>query len=85
MASFARAPYPVPGTGESATPQLSEQDMEKIQEIHELINLLLKEMPVIAQMSARSYVTPMLPAVPYTYSFFQFPWGRIPFVPPQGV
>ena len=63
--------------------QLSEDDLEKLQEIHELINLMLRELPVAAQGAARSYMMPP-PTVPYTYSFFQFPWGRVPFIGPPG-
>jgi hypothetical protein len=62
--------------------QLSEEELERLQEIHELINLMLRELPVTAQGTARSYVMP--PTVPYTYSFYQFPWGRIPFLGPPG-
>lgn len=85
MSKFAPAPYPVPTTGEATGPELSEQDIEKLQEIHELINIMMREIPVMAQITARSYVTPMVPAVPFTYSLYPFPWGRIPFLPPQGM
>lgn len=64
--------------------QLSDDDLEKLQEIHELINLMLRELPAAAQGAARSYMMPTPPTVPYTYSFFQFPWGRIPFIGPPG-
>jgi hypothetical protein len=79
MSKFAPALYPVTTSGEVAGPELSEQDIEKLQEIHELINIMMREIPVMAQITARSYVTPMLPAVPFAYSLYPIPWGRIPF------
>jgi hypothetical protein len=85
MSKFAPAQYPTPGPGEITGSQLSEQDLDKLQEIHELINLLMRELPLMAQITAQSYVTPSLPAVPYTYSLFQIPWQGIAFVPRQGV
>jgi len=85
MSKFAPAQYPAPGPGEVMGTQLSEQDLDKLQEIHELINLLMRELPLMAQITAQSFVTPSLPAVPYTYSLFQSPWGGIAVVPLQGV
>lgn len=85
MSTIATAPYAVPQSNEAAAPQLSEQDLEKLQAIHELINLMIRELPVMAQVTARPYVAPMLPVVPYTYSFFQPPWGRMPFLTPQTI
>jgi hypothetical protein len=85
MSKFAPAQYPVQLSGETPGQQLSEQDLEMLQEIHELINLMMREIPVLAQITARSYVTPMIPAVPYTYSFYQYPWGIIPYLQSQGL
>ena len=53
-------------------PQLTSEERDKLQEIHELINLLLRELPATAQ--TRPTAMPM-PAVPYTYSFLRFPCG----------
>ena len=85
MATFATAQYPAPNAGEAASAQLSDQDLDKLQEIHELINLMIRDLPVMAQATARSYITTMPPAAPYAYSFYQFPWGRMPLLPPQGI
>ncbi|MCI0486565.1 MAG: hypothetical protein L0229_08180 [Blastocatellia bacterium] len=73
--NFAPAPYhnPAPTLAETASAPLSEQEIDKLQEIHELINLIMKELPVMAQIAARSQLNPTLSTVPYTYSFLQFP------------
>jgi hypothetical protein len=85
MSKFAPAQYPTPVPSEVIGSQLSEQDLDKLQEIHELINLLMRELPLMAQITAQSYVTPPLSAGPYTYSLLQIPWGGIAFVPMPGV
>jgi len=85
MSAYAPSPYQAPSPAEITGSQLSEEERDKLQEIHELINLMIRELPVMAQTTARSYTMPALPTVPYTYSFFQFPWGVIPFLPPRGV
>ena len=84
MSMAAPARYPLPGSGAMGGGQISEEEFEKLQEIHELINLMLKELPMSAQSTARPYLMSTPPMVPYTYSFYQFPWGRIPFVGPPG-
>ena len=78
MSKIAPAQYQTPGSGEMTGAPLSEQDLEKLQEIHEIINLLMRELPLMAQITAQSFVTPSVPAVAYPYSLFQVPWGRIP-------
>jgi hypothetical protein len=72
---FAPSPQQVPLVTEMAGSQLSDEDREKLQEIHELINLMIREMPAVTQSAARPYAMPTFPAVPYAYSFFRFPWG----------
>jgi hypothetical protein len=75
MSAYAKPAYQVPNQVESAAARLSDEELEKLQEIHELINLLIRQLPVMAQQVAGPHRTSGLPAVPYTYSFFSFPWG----------
>ncbi|HWP42592.1 MAG TPA: hypothetical protein VNO14_05115 [Blastocatellia bacterium] len=63
------------GQIESLGLRISDEELEKLQEIHELINLLFRQLPITAQQAAGPTRMPALPAVPYTYSFFGFPWG----------
>lgn len=70
---FATAPYPQSVPAEMTGSQLSEQELDKLQEIHELINLMMRELPVMAQVTAGPRLAPALAAVPYTYSFLQYP------------
>lgn len=69
MTAYAPSLYQVPSAGEFVGQQLSAEERDKLQEIHELINLLLRELPVTAQAGSP------VPAVPYSYSFFRFPCG----------
>ncbi len=73
MTAYAPSPYQVQNPSELGAQQLPPEERDKLQEIHELINLLLREFPVTAQ--ARSASMPILPAAPYTYSFLRFPCG----------
>jgi hypothetical protein len=73
MTAYATSPYQMQNPSETGAPQLSPEERDKLQEIHELINLLLRELPVTAQ--ARSTAMPILPAGPYTYSVLRFPCG----------
>ena len=73
MTAYAPSPYQVQNPSESSAQQLTPEERDKLQEIHELINLLLRELPVTSQ--ARSATLPILPAAPYTYSFLRFPCG----------
>jgi hypothetical protein len=70
---FAPALYPMSVQAEAAVPQLSEQDLEKLQEIHELLNLLMREITALTPITAGLRSRSAVPAVPYTYSFLQFP------------
>jgi len=72
MTAYAPSPHQVQNPSELGAQQLPPEERDKLQEIHELINLLLRELPVTAQ--ARSAVS-ILPAAPYTYSFLRFPCG----------
>jgi hypothetical protein len=73
MTAYAPSPYHTQNPGELGAQQLTPEERDKLQEIHELINLLLREMPVTAQI--RSAAMPIVPAVPYTYSVLRFPCG----------
>lgn len=74
MTAYAPSPYQAQNAGElGSQQQLPPEERDKLQEIHELINLLLREMPVTAQV--RSAAMPIVPAVPYTYSVLRFPCG----------
>lgn len=85
MSAFAPSQYRAQSAAEMAVPQVSPEDLLKLQEIHELINLLLEQLPAVPQTSAHQYPMPMARSVPYTYALFQLPWGRIPYVPPNGI
>ena len=78
MTKYAPSRYPQ-SIGETAG-QLSDEERDKLQEIHELINLMVRELPVMAQVTARPYSVPpgmtAIPVVPYTYSMYQLPWYR---------
>jgi hypothetical protein len=69
-------PVQTEGVGQLVT----DEEREKLQEIHELINCLLKELPAVARISAQPYAMLPLPTVPYTYSDLQMPWGGIPYM-----
>jgi hypothetical protein len=84
MSTAATARYQPLGPQGMTGASLTEEDLVKLQEIHELLNLMLRELPVMAQSTAQPYVTPMIPTAPYAFSFFQSPWGRIPFLAPPG-
>jgi len=73
MTAYAPSPNQAQNPSDLGAQQLAPEERDKLQEIHELINLLLRELPVTAQ--ARSAAMPILPAAPYTYSFLRFPCG----------
>lgn len=81
MYSAATSPYQAPGQNEINNNQLSEEELAKLQEIHELINLMFSEMPVRAQGTVQPFAMPMFPSVPYPQPFFAAPWGSTPFRP----
>ena len=82
ITAFAAPQYGAQATIEAARPSLSDEEREKLQEIHELINLMIRELPVMTQATARSYVMP--PQAQYAYAPFQAPWGVSPYLPPRG-
>ena len=59
MAWAAPAQNQINNPGEMTSSQISQEEMEKLQEIHELINLLFAEMTSrVQQGAAPSYMTP---------------------------
>ena len=81
MPAYAQTQYAGFGQAEPQPVQLSDEDRRKLVEIHELINLLAKELTRLSQSSAGQYGLPVAaaPPVPYTYSFFQMPYGPAAF------
>jgi hypothetical protein len=89
MSAFAPSQYQMPGAGEIPSPQPTDEELEKLQEIHELINLMLRDIPAITHATARPYAIPTagtIPyaanpysAMPYAWSFQQLPWSRAPY------
>lgn len=75
MAAYAKPAYQVQSQTENVTVRLSDEEREKLQEIHELVNLLIRQLPGTAQQAIGPQRIYGLPAVPYTYSFFNLPWG----------
>lgn len=72
-------PMEMPGS------QITQEDMEKLQEIHELINMLFTELTARPpQSAAMPYTTtgmmPAMPSAPYTHSLFQYAWGMSPYL-----
>ncbi|HSB09698.1 MAG TPA: hypothetical protein VLM38_09460 [Blastocatellia bacterium] len=72
MTAYAPSLYQVQNPGELANQQLSAEERDKLQEIHELINLLLRDLPVTTQATSAAAI---YPAVPYSYSFLRLPCG----------
>ena len=85
MPAYAQTQYAGFGRAEPHPVQLSDDDRQKLAEIHELINLLAKELTRLSQSAAGQYGLPVAaaPAVPYTYSFFQMPYGPAAFPTPR--
>ena len=73
MTAYAPSPYQTQNVSELGAQQLPPEERDKLQEIHELINILLREMPVTAQVQTAAM--PIVPAVPYSYSVLRFPCG----------
>jgi hypothetical protein len=72
MTAYAPSPNRLQNSSEPGAQQLPPEERDKLQEIHELINLLLREMAATEQ--ARPAAVPIVPA-PYAYSFLTFPCG----------
>ena len=82
MPAYAVTAYTALGQTEQQAVSISDEDRERLTEIHELINLLGAELTKLSQTAAGQYGLPPLlsPAVvPYTYSFYQIQYGVGPF------
>lgn len=85
MAWAAPAQHQINNPTESSSSQISKEDMEKLQEIHELINMLFTELTTRPPQSAATpYVTtgmmPAMPSGPYAHSLLQYAWGGPPYM-----
>jgi hypothetical protein len=84
MALAAPAQYQTNKPNEMNSSQIPQEDMEKLQEIHELINLLFTELTTRSPQSlAMPYTTtgmmPTMPSAPYTHSLLRYAWGMAPY------
>jgi hypothetical protein len=66
MSAFAPSHYDAQNKKEISALQLTQEELDKLHEIHELINLMLKELPVLPD-AARSYAVSLAQAFPYAY------------------
>jgi hypothetical protein len=82
MSTTAASRYPMPSGNEPLASQLSEEEFDKLQEIHELISLMMRELPARPQSAAQSYFTSAVPVSPYTHAYL--PWGVSPYLTPPG-
>jgi hypothetical protein len=85
MTFAATAQYQTNNPNEMNSPQISQEEMEKLQEIHELINLLFAELTARPpQSAAMPYTTtgmvPAMPSAPYTQSLIHYAWGMSPYL-----
>ena len=89
MAWAAPAQNQINNPSEMNSSQISHEEMEKLQEIHELINLLFTELTTRSQQSvAMPYTTtgttPSMPPTPYTHSLFPYTWVMAPYLRTHG-
>jgi hypothetical protein len=89
MALAAPAQYQTNKPNEMNSSQIPQEDMEKLQEIHELISLLFTELTTRSPQSvAMPYTTtgmmPTIPSAPYTHSLFHYAWGMAPYLRTPG-
>jgi hypothetical protein len=89
MAFSAPAQYQTNKPNEMNSSQIPQEDMEKLQELHELINLLFTELTTRSPQSlALPYTTegmmPATPSAPYTHSLIRYAWGMAPYLRASG-
>ena len=89
MTIAAPAQYQINNPNEMNNSQIQQKDMEKLQEIHELINLLFTELTTRSQPNvAMPYTTtgtmPSMPPTPYTHSLFPYTWVIAPYLRTHG-
>jgi len=85
MAWAAPAQHQINHPSEMSNSQISPEEMDKLQEIHEMINLLFAEMtnrPM--QSAAMPYMATgmmsAMPSAPYAHSMIQYAWGMSPYL-----
>jgi len=76
MSAIAPSHYVAQTQKEVPAPRLTQEELDKLQEIHELINLMLKELPVLPD-AARSYAVSLAQTLPYAYSGYPLRWGSL--------
>ncbi len=85
MARAAAAQHRTASSNEPTNLETSQEDLEKLQEIHELINLMFAELTARPpQSAAAAYVTTALAPPPYSQSLLQHLWGASPYTRPPG-
>jgi hypothetical protein len=89
MALAAPTQYQTNKPNEMNSSQIPQEDLEKLQEIHELINLLFTELTTRSPQSlALPYTTegmmPAMPSAPYTHSLLRYAWGMAPYLRTPG-
>jgi hypothetical protein len=86
MTLAAPAQYQTNNPNEMNNSQILQKDMEKLQEIHELINLLFTELTTRTQQSvAMPYTTTgTMPPTPYTHSLCPYTWVMAPYLRTPG-
>jgi len=89
MTLAASAQYQTNNPNEMNSSQIPQEDMEKLQAIHELINLLFTEITTTSPQSvAMPYATtgtmPSMPLTPYTHSLFPYTWVMAPYLRTHG-
>jgi hypothetical protein len=80
MSIAAASRYQTPSASEPIASQLSEIEFDKLQEIHELISLMLKDLSAGPQSAAQPYFASALPISPYTHAYLG--WGVSPYLTP---
>jgi hypothetical protein len=81
MAWAAAAQYQMATPSEAQGSQLSQDEIDKLQEIHELINIMFAELTTkLPQTAATSYMMPTMSPAPYTQQMFQYSWGVSPYM-----
>lgn len=74
MSAFAPSHYETSTQKEAAVSKLTQEEIDKLQEIHELINLMLKELAVLPN-TAGSYAVSVAQTLPFRYPVYPLPWG----------
>src|SRR5262245_18277016 len=89
MSLAAPAQYQANKPNEMNSSQITTDDMEELQEIHELTNLLFTGLITRSPQSvAMSFTTtgmlPTMTSAPYTHSLYRYAWGMSPYLRTPG-